>query len=205
MDIQSHDMLAINMEEVSVRERIILTTLGLIEKEGVHGLTTRAIAREADVNIAAINYYFSSKQKLIEETLQSALNHMFSDTTDFFSHMGSSEDDLLKSIMLYLLQGSIRYPGIIKAMLHEPINNNNYDDAVVLQIIKFIEGLIPQIEQVTQEDRADASERLMQILSVSLLPALLPDMFKMILGEDFLEDMEKQKKYVKKFFETIAQ
>lgn len=203
MDIQSHDMSAINMEEVSVQERIILTTLGLIEKEGVHGLTTRIIAREANVNIAAINYYFSSKQKLIEETLQSALNHMFYDTTDYFSQMGDSKDNLLQNIMLYFLQGSVRYPGIIKAMLHEPINNNNYNDAVVQQIMKFFGGLIPQIEQVTHSDKADASERLMQMLSVSLMPALLPDMFKMILGEDFLEDIEKQKKYVEKFFRFL--
>lgn len=200
MDIRSHDMPEANMEEMSVRERIIATTLGLIEKEGVHGLTTRTIAREANVNIAAINYYFSSKQKLIEETLQAALNHMFSDTDEFFSQMGSSGDDILSSMMMYMLQGAVRYPGVIKAMLNGPINRNDYNDPIVQQILKFTGGLISQAEQVIQQDREAVSERLMQIISVALMPALLPDMFKMILGEDFAENIEKQKKYIQQFF-----
>ena len=42
------------------------------------------IAAAAGVNIAAVNYYFGSKDKLIEESLQSALDHMFSDSFDFY-------------------------------------------------------------------------------------------------------------------------
>jgi len=203
MDIQGHNISKPDIEEMSVREKIIAATLGLIEKEGAHGLTTRAIASEANVNIAAINYYFGSKQKLVEETLLSALNHMFSDTADFITQMGDNSDDLLRNIMLYFLQGSTRYPGIIKAMLQEPINNNNYNDASVQQLMGFLGRLISQIEQAMQTDKANAGERLMQIFSVALLPALLPEMFKKILGEDFTENIEKQKRYIEIFFNQI--
>jgi AcrR family transcriptional regulator len=201
MDIQTHEMPAVNMEEMSVRERIIAATLGLIEKEGVHGLTTRTIAREANVNIAAINYYFSSKQKLIEETLQAALNHMFSDTDEFFAQMGNSGEGILRNMMMYMLQGAVRYPGLIKAMLNGPINNNDYSDPVVQRILKFTNDLISKAEQVMQQDRAAVSERLMQIFSVALMTALLPDMFKMVLGEDFAVNIDKQKEYIQKFFD----
>lgn len=203
MDIKGHEMSNPDIEEMSAREKIIAATLSLIEKEGVHGLTTRVIASEANVNIAAINYYFGSKQKLIEETLLSALNHMFSDTADFVTQMGDSADDLLKNIMLYFLQGSVRYPGMIKAMLHEPVNNNNYNDAVMQQLMKFLGRLKSQIEQAIQTDKADAGERLMQIFSVALLPALLPELFKKILGEDFTGNIEKQKRYIEIFFNKL--
>jgi AcrR family transcriptional regulator len=188
------------MEEMSVRDRIIATTLGLIEKEGVHGLTTRTIAREANVNIAAINYYFSSKQRLIEETLQSALDHMFSDTSGIFAQAGSSTDDILKNVMFYFLQGSLMYPGIIKAMLHEPINNNNYEVAIVQQITEFIRGLVSQTEQAMEADESAIRERIMQIFSVSIMVALLPNTFKTILGDDFIDNIDKQKKYIEAFF-----
>jgi hypothetical protein len=49
-----------------------------------------------------------------------------------------------------------------------------------------------------QQDRAAVSERLMQIFSVALMTALLPDMFKMVLGEDFAVNIDKQKEYIQK-------
>jgi AcrR family transcriptional regulator len=201
MDMQSHDMMPINLDEMSTRERIMITTIRLIERDGVHGLTTRTISREANVNIAAINYYFSSKQKLIEESLQLALNHMFSDTSDIISKKGETDaNSLLRNVMFYFIEGSVRYPGIIKAMLHEPINNNKYDGVVMQQILQFIKGLISQADQFVQGDGNAVKARLLQIISVSLMPALLPELFRMILGEDFNSNTEKQRQYIDEFF-----
>ncbi len=201
MDMQSHDMTILNLDEMSTRERIVITTIRLIERDGVHGLTTRTISREANVNIAAINYYFSSKQKLIEESLQFALNHMLSDTDDIISQKeGADLKSLLRSVMFYFMEGSVRYPGMIKAMLHEPINNNNYDGAVMQQILKFIRGLVSQADQFSEEDSDTIKAKLLQIISISLMPALMPELFKMILGEDFNSNSDKLRDYIDKFF-----
>ncbi|MBN2497271.1 MAG: TetR family transcriptional regulator [Deltaproteobacteria bacterium] len=48
-----------------VRERILDRTIYLMGKLGTTDVTVRAIAREAGVNVAAVNYYFSSKERMI--------------------------------------------------------------------------------------------------------------------------------------------
>lgn len=203
MDMQSHDMTILNLDEMSTRERIIVTTIRLIERDGVHGLTTRTISREANVNIAAINYYFNSKQNLIQESLQFALNHMLSDTSDIISQEEKADpESLLRKVMLYFLEGSVRYPGIVKAMLHEPINNNNYDGVIMQQILQFINRLISQTDRFSKGDHDAVKAKLLQIISVSLMPALMPELFRMVMGEDFNNNAEKQLNYIDKFFEA---
>jgi hypothetical protein len=126
---------------------------------------------------------------------------MFSDTSDIISKKGETDaNSLLRNVMFYFIEGSVRYPGIIKAMLHEPINNNKYDGVVMQQILQFIKGLISQADQFVQGDGNAVKARLLQIISVSLMPALLPELFRMILGEDFNSNTEKQRQYIDEFF-----
>jgi AcrR family transcriptional regulator len=49
------------------RERILDTAEQLFAREGVTAVTLRSIAVAAEVNVAAVNYYFGSKEKLFEE------------------------------------------------------------------------------------------------------------------------------------------
>lgn len=52
---------------LGARERILDTAEQLFAREGVMAVTLRSIAAAADVNVAAVNYYFGSKEKLFEE------------------------------------------------------------------------------------------------------------------------------------------
>ena len=58
------------LKDLPPRDRIIATTINIIGQEGIQNLTTRSIAKAAAVNIAAINYYFGSKDKLVELALE---------------------------------------------------------------------------------------------------------------------------------------
>jgi AcrR family transcriptional regulator len=49
------------------RTRILDTAEALFANEGPAAVTLRSIAAAADVNVAAVNYYFGSKDKLFEE------------------------------------------------------------------------------------------------------------------------------------------
>jgi len=60
-------------------KRILEATIACIEQDGIDNLTTRKIAEQAGVNIAAINYYFRSKERLVEEAKQMTLEHMRGD------------------------------------------------------------------------------------------------------------------------------
>lgn len=52
------------------REAIIHAALRVIQREGVHGATTRAIVAEADMPLASFHYAFRSRDEMISELIE---------------------------------------------------------------------------------------------------------------------------------------
>jgi AcrR family transcriptional regulator len=76
VDIRAHtptDARADVVPTGSTREGILDAALAILGRDGFQALTTRAIAEEAGVNQALINYHFGTKDKLILE-LSDVLN-----------------------------------------------------------------------------------------------------------------------------------
>ena len=57
------------------REQIIETALNLFAEKGFEGASIRDIAEKASVNVAMVNYYFGSKEKLFETIVENHLLH----------------------------------------------------------------------------------------------------------------------------------
>jgi AcrR family transcriptional regulator len=53
--------------DLSIKDRILDRTIFLVGKKGTTDVTVREIAREAGVNVAAVNYYFSSKEQMFDQ------------------------------------------------------------------------------------------------------------------------------------------
>lgn len=51
----------------SVEEKILDRALYLMGKSGTTNVPIRAIAKEAEVNVSAINYYFRSKNEMLQQ------------------------------------------------------------------------------------------------------------------------------------------
>src|SRR5678815_5590020 len=52
------------------REQIIDTAMQLFAERGFEGTSIRDIAEKATVNVAMVNYYFGSKEKLFEKIIE---------------------------------------------------------------------------------------------------------------------------------------
>jgi len=52
------------------REQIMVTALHLFAEKGFEGTSIRDIAEKASVNVAMVNYYFGSKEKLFENIVE---------------------------------------------------------------------------------------------------------------------------------------
>jgi len=57
-------------KKMDKREGIIITAMDLFGQKGFEGTSVREIAAGADVNLAMINYYFGSKEKLFESVVE---------------------------------------------------------------------------------------------------------------------------------------
>jgi len=58
---------------------ILASTRELLAGTGFAGVTVRAIARHAGANVAMINYYFGSKDRLLDAVLAQELQHLLRD------------------------------------------------------------------------------------------------------------------------------
>lgn len=60
----------------ATRERILDSAGRLFAEQGIRTTTVKEICDAADANVAAVNYYFGSKDRLVEEVWESTLGSM---------------------------------------------------------------------------------------------------------------------------------
>lgn len=182
--------------ELSVKQKIVLATIECIEKEGISAVTIRSIGKEAGVNSAAINYYFGSKDRLVKE----AFDHIQKDFMMDFTEIINSDKDIraiIEELLFYMLQGTVRYPNIVRAVLYEPFINNNYNNVFVSKINGLCEELYNKLNRQSTESEEKNKNAVIQLISSSLFVGISPGVFKDFWNQD-LRDEEALKEYVKK-------
>lgn len=184
-----------NNEDVSTREKIIHATISFIEKYGINAVTTRGIAKEANVNSAAINYYFGTKEKLLDETLKLTLQNLQTD----FSEINEKDEkpgDMIAKLLYYYLAGSMIFPGVTKAHLYGLFAKNDTEGPFTELFKNFISSTI---EKFSSEANGKSKEELefevAQLFSAVLIPCIFPNLFKSIPNLDF-KNPETQKTYI---------
>jgi AcrR family transcriptional regulator len=92
--------------DTTTEEKIKSAARVAFHKKGYAATRTRDIAEEADINLALLNYYFRSKEKLFEtimfETLFSFMQNMAMVLNDEKSTLEKKWNLLLKSILTLL-------------------------------------------------------------------------------------------------------
>jgi AcrR family transcriptional regulator len=104
--------------ELTPERRILVATLDSIADFGLDAATVRVIATRAQLNPAAVNYYYRSKERLVEEALRGAWMHVSQDIDRVMREAASPGDGLLVA-MRYLIEGVYRYPRLIRAIMVE--------------------------------------------------------------------------------------
>jgi AcrR family transcriptional regulator len=95
----------------SIEEKIMDRALYLVGKNHSLNISVRAIAKEAEVNISAINYYFRTKEELMRQVRELYITNTLSISSILMDMTLESENKLITAInevMEYIL----RYPGI---------------------------------------------------------------------------------------------
>lgn len=185
-----------NSQELSTREKIIHATIFCIEREGIQGVTIRKISREAGVNSAAINYYFGTKEKLLDIALRKTLDEMSSMPEEILDAEGPDHRARLQNFFTALMDGILRYPGITRAHLYSTIFEYDYNTLFVRRFNILLEDLMSKMRGVEAKDKKkDLKITLVQIISAIVLPALMPRFVRPFAKVNF-EDAIARKAYV---------
>lgn len=84
------------------QQEILNAAEKLFEERGFDGTSVRDIAKEADVNLAMISYYFGSKEKLLETLFESRLDNFKIDEALVFNENLSPFESLEKLVHVYV-------------------------------------------------------------------------------------------------------
>ena len=98
------------------REALVKAALGVIERDGVHAATTRAIVTEAGMSLASFHYAFDSRDAL----MRAVIDHVIAGEEQAAAAASESSDDV-RGIIAGALRGYLRLlrsrPGHEQAVL----------------------------------------------------------------------------------------
>ncbi len=184
-------------------ERIRRAAIEILERDGADRATVRAIALEAGVNIAAINYHFKTKEALMEAAIVSTWEHALSDMRSLLDREAPQMGKGIEALALYLLRGGRSFPNVTKA--HLLGTRTRSAPAIVLASYRsFTEETARRAcEALGVPCDADAVARTTALFSSILLTGLVPESLPAefvrgdfapaaaILAADYLENLKR--------------
>jgi len=173
-------------QKLSSQEKIIRAAIDIIEKKGIGQITIRRIAHEAGMNVAAINYYFRSKDNLIRLALKQTMNEMIKIPAETLEQTDLPPREKLKVFLETFMGGAIQWPGIAKAHLYAPLMENDYSTPFMKHFNSFLNDLTAKIKNLELKHKGkDLKFVVMQMISAVTLPGLMPELFKGFAQLDF--------------------
>jgi AcrR family transcriptional regulator len=172
--------------DLSKKDLIIKTTLNLIKEEGFEGVTCRKIASLANVNVALINYYFGSKDKLLNTVIQ-ILIASFQDSFTILDDSALEPREQLKRFLIKYINTYRQYPFIgRKLVTEEPLEFESHKEFVNFLKSIGIQKMRQTIEELSGEsDPKKLTIMVSHLLGAVFLPTLIEPLYETVTGYPF--------------------
>ncbi len=177
----------------------------LFLKKGFSATTTREIAKESNINLALLNYYFTSKRKLFEIIMLETLHDFFSKMVEVYNDEKTTLEEKLKLTSSKYIDMMIAEPLLPTFVVNELKNNPS-------SFLKILKGkmimkskLVDQYKHGVKEGiykKMEPIHFVTNILSLIVFPFISSPIIIKIekLGKnDFIEMMNERKKLIPKW------
>jgi len=170
------------------KEKILNATLKIIGTRGVQHVTSRSIAALADVNVAAINYYFGGKNKVVNEALKTIAQTLLLS----FKHLDELSlpaEVRLRNCLYSYADYAILYPDVFRNF----IDQIHHDPEASCEYIEFLRKnglakLKTVLKEITgTEDENQLSMIIFQIFSCLEFPVLLGPRFNSLANFNYYD------------------
>lgn len=159
--------------------RILEATIACIEQDGIDNLTTRKIAEQAGVNIAAINYYFRSKERLVEEVMKMTIQHMQDDLLEIIHQESIPFLQRLENVVIWLIEGGKRFPKMLMAHMYGILVEKRTDTLAMRMFQDIFEQMYRQaVAAYPALPPENVRAALAQVMSAAFFTMLAPDFFQ---------------------------
>jgi AcrR family transcriptional regulator len=173
------------------KEKIIHVAMDIIASEGLRGITVRKIASEAKVNVAAVNYYFGSKENLISEAF-AYLTVRLKDTFDILKNNGQDPVALLSDFITSYMSVIAGYPDMIKSLITYAFQDQPIQGHAEYSVFLQTEGLSLISEMIKKAapgfDDLTVSLKTLNLMSGLSMPFLMGNSIDKILNVNLFDD-----------------
>lgn len=158
-----------------MKEKMVAITARILREKGFKAATVRTIAKEANVNIAAVRYYFGSKEELIGAALEymmSALENVVSVLDD--SRLSPTER--MKKYILGYFALAHKHPALFRSISSPSSTDARETYFIYLNLLhdQSWEKVIENMAAITgYTDRRDLELKCVQIFSAVEFPIIL--------------------------------
>src|SRR5688500_8674276 len=105
--------------DLTTEEKIRKAALKLFTKKGFAATRTRDISEEAGINLALLNYYYRSKEKLFELVMTEVLQNFFKGITGIFNDQETSLHQKIEIFVTRYTELLTQQPDLPLFIFHE--------------------------------------------------------------------------------------
>ncbi|WP_229203222.1 TetR/AcrR family transcriptional regulator [Dyadobacter jejuensis] len=200
------------MENTSTEEKIVAAAHKLFTQKGYAATKTRDIAEEAGINLALLNYYFRSKEKLFELIMADNLKQFLCSIESVTTDARTTYQEKFKLLVENYIDLFLDKPDMPIFILSE-IRSNPLEMFQRVRFVKIFEG------SIMSEQLREAIERreiepinpvhiLMNLLGMVVFPFVVKPIIQNVVGvEDanYREMMLVRKKMIPLWVEAMLQ
>jgi AcrR family transcriptional regulator len=186
----------------SIEEKILDSALYLIGKQGTCNVPIRAIAKEAGVNVSAINYYFRTKEEMLRNTKEFFIKN----SIEIYSILDQEEYSKEERLVMFaneIMEYTMHYSGL--TAIFKEAERLKEEDEVSKSIIEVTRELHTKMNKILNSV-SKSNPSVFQFNSIIFMAALTypaekQDSFSH--DQSLVTNKEKRIEYIKHVIDLI--
>jgi AcrR family transcriptional regulator len=190
----------------NTEEKIMGAARKLFTRHGYDAVKTRDIAAESGINLALLNYYFKSKEKLFEKVMKENITAFMQGISGILNNEESSLEVKIHTLVNYYLEMLLKNPDMPLFILnHARKKGSKLNFRETFMQSHFLK----QIQQAVKAGRIapiNPMNLMLNIVSLSIFPFIGRHIFqneKGISEDAFLDLMKERKEMIPQWIEAI--
>jgi AcrR family transcriptional regulator len=198
-------------EQATTEVKIKNAARVVFHKKGYAATRTRDIAEEAGINLALLNYYFRSKEKLFDIIMMETMQEFFQSMTLVFNDDSTSLETKVETIAERYIDLLLSEPDIPIFLLNE-LRNNPTEISQKLNMKQAVMGSIffKQWQQAVKENKTQIQPLhfIVNLMSLVVFPFVGSPILKMLgdmKQEQFNKMMLERKKLIPTWIKAMKE
>lgn len=184
--------------DLSTEDKILLAASKVFTEKGFSGTRTRDIAAEAGINLALLNYYFRTKEKLFDQVMKVKIVLLFGQIIPIVTNEKTTLDEKIDLVSDKYFDILSKNPNLPLFVLSE-IQKKTSDIKSILAVDRVLKNsfIIKQIQE--RQPEINPFHFLLNFLSMTVFPFLgkpILTTFDLMNDEEFHKFVEERKTFV---------